>query len=208
VKKVYIASGSRVRHMLLEQARIPFSVVSHLSAEDFVYQSSMTVSDYVTLITADKMKHACLPSLAANEDELYLLTADTLAYATASGRILAKPRDRDEARLMLNLYKKEPIVVATAFCLEKREKKENSWLTVYSHTECITSNVEFHVDEELIDHYLDTVPHALASSGAGVIEGYGFTFLKKIEGSYTAILGLPLFELHQALKKSDFFTIR
>ena len=40
--------------------------------------------------------------------------------------------------------------------------------------------------------------------GAGVIEGIGQAFLKNINGSYTAVIGLPLFELRQALKKIGF----
>jgi len=40
--------------------------------------------------------------------------------------------------------------------------------------------------------------------GAGMVEGFGASFLKSINGSYSAVIGLPLFELRDALKKLDF----
>ncbi len=62
---------------------------------------------------------------------------------------------------------------------------------------------EFEVPEECIVRYL-AVSYGMKAAGAITIEGYGAQFLKKVEGSYSAIIGLPLFELREALQKLDF----
>jgi predicted house-cleaning NTP pyrophosphatase (Maf/HAM1 superfamily) len=44
----------------------------------------------------------------------------------------------------------------------------------------------------------------MVSCGAGRIEDFGENFLKSVNGSYTTILGLPMFELRRALKEIGF----
>jgi len=57
----------------------------------------------------------------------------------------------------------------------------------------------------MTDYYLEQIPHAINACGAGIIEDFGLNFLKTVNGSFTAILGLPLFELRKALTTMGFF---
>ena len=55
-----------------------------------------------------------------------------------------------------------------------------------------------------IDIYLEKTPY-LDVSGGMAIEKYGNQFLKTVQGSYSTIIGLPLFEVREALEKLGFF---
>jgi septum formation protein len=73
----------------------------------------------------------------------------------------------------------------------------------------VESKCVFEVPHELIDWYLEKLDildglSYTNVSGAMAIEGVGSQFVKSIDGSYTAIVGLPLFELRQALTELGF----
>ena len=80
-----------------------------------------------------------------------------------------------------------------------------SLINTSSHAHWTTGAIiEFYVDHDSIDKYFATFPNVLQCSGAGVVEDHGLSYLKSISGSYTAVLGLPLYELRLALKKIGF----
>jgi predicted house-cleaning NTP pyrophosphatase (Maf/HAM1 superfamily) len=56
----------------------------------------------------------------------------------------------------------------------------------------------------MVDRYFEKTPFFLNISAGCAVEGFGQSFLKSVNGSYTGILGLPLFELRQALKTLGF----
>ena len=56
-----------------------------------------------------------------------------------------------------------------------------------------------------IDFYLDQIPF-MTLSGAGFIEGIGEQFVKEINGCYSAILGLPMYKLREALFSLEFYS--
>ncbi|MDZ4154758.1 Maf family protein, partial [Methylicorpusculum sp.] len=62
----------------------------------------------------------------------------------------------------------------------------------------------FVVEDTAIDYYLDN-SIGMGTSNAIAIEGFGEQFLKKITGSYSTVIGLPLFEVRQALDELGFF---
>ena len=101
------------------------------------------------------------------------------------------------------MLRKERIELVTGCCLEKKEYK-TTWETTTQEHWVSPATLEFCVDEELVDLYLEKVPQALYACGAGVVEGFGMNFFKHMSGSFSAIIGLPLFELRQRLKKVGF----
>lgn len=201
---LYLASQSASRRELLQAAGIQFTTIDQTSDESSVAQTG-SVHDFVIAIARTKMDCAILPErIGAAHDYLFVLTADSLTFHKESGTIFGKPKDKDDARRMLNFKQDKIIEVATGCCLEKKVWNGTAWET-QAKTEWVASGaLEFFLTPEDIEKYLESVPQALHASGAGVIEGFGFNFLKTVNGSYTAIMGLPLFELRQALKGLKF----
>ena len=109
-----------------------------------------------------------------------------------------------DAREMIALLRAEPAEVVTGCCVEKRAFAQGKWTTLAR--ECWTTGalVEFMIDEDSVESYVEHMPFYRYACGGCIVEGFGQNFLKSVNGSYTAVLGLPLFELRQVLKKMAF----
>jgi len=200
---LYLASQSSSRHDLLRLADIPFQVVLHASNEKND-ASIDDFGDYVMVIAQDKMAKVVIPESARAHKEIFVMTADTLVKTSKTNKILGKPANQQEAQVMLELSCKEPVEVVTAVCIEKRMWQENEWDVLKTKTILSRSHIEFCVPRDQRADYLAKEPAAMVASGAAVIEGYGLVFLKSIQGSFTGVQGLPIFEVQQALKDLGF----
>lgn len=213
---LYLASQSRSRRLLLVQSRIPFIVINQTANEE-TYNAKLPFHEIVMHIARAKMEHAVIPQDHLNQsslqkatqhtyeksDECFVLTADTLC-ADNDGVIYGKPVDWEDAKRML-LQWRSGCTVATAFCLDKKMYSDGQWHTKERIERCVTTRISFDIPDEWIDDYLEQTP-SLTVAGAMAIEEYGALFVHSIEGSYTNIVGLPLFELRQALSKLGFFS--
>ena len=95
--------------------------------------------------------------------------------------------------------------VLTAFCLDKKIYSGGQWHTKERIERTVTTRIKFDIPEEWLNDYLDNTP-SLSVAGGMAIEEYGALFTQSIEGSYSNILGLTLFELREALSKLGFFS--
>jgi septum formation protein len=199
---LYLGSQSTVRQRLLKTAGIKFIVLQHQSDECGV-ELEKDFGKYVLGIARHKMESLVLPKIEECEkNTIFVLTADTLAKV--DDYILGKPEDLDDAKRMLKLLCSKPAEVLTGVCLEKKGWKDGMWVTEIEKHWVTKSTIEFCVDEDSYQSYFKKVPEAMVSCGAGRIEGFGESFLKSVNGSYTTILGLPMFEVLHALKEIGF----
>ena len=203
---LYLGSQSEPRQNLLKLADINFKVLTHKSSE-CVIEPSDNFEKYVIAIACDKMQHLQLPEV--KETKIFVLTADTLIKTTHTNpilgtHILGKPKDLENAKDMLRSIRNQPVDVLTGCCLQIMKAAGQHWEIEKRQCWATGAQVEFSIDEESLDLYFEKEPWALHACGAGVIEGIGQAFLKSLNGSYTAVLGLPLFELRQKLKEFDF----
>lgn len=190
---LYLASGSASRQKLLHEAQIPFLTTSH-TADETLYDKTLNLQEIVKYLAVLKMKHVVLPQ-ATDGQQIFVLTADTLTLDDA-GNILGKPLNREHAVSMLRNKKSK--ITATAVCLEKKEFYDANWhttdsLVLYGQANCIVD-----IPDHYIDLYLQKVDYR-SMSGAISVDGFGAQFVKDVQGCYTAILGLPMYELQQAL---------
>jgi len=199
---LYLGSQSKPRQKLLELAGIDYKVLGHKSDECSVDLKD-DFKDYVLSIAKDKMDNIIFP-LGKQDEKNFVLTADTLVKTEKTNQILGKPKDIQDAKRMLRLLQKESALVITGCCLEKKVFKNGEWITKDKNYWTTKTIVEFCVDEDKLDWYLQKMPQALNACCAGIIEEYGQGFLKSVNGSYTSVLGLSLYELRQALKKMGF----
>ncbi len=196
---LYLGSSSQSRQMLLREAHIPFTLVEQ-SADETKCDWGMSLQQVVEQIALFKMEHVLLPD-GKEGDVCLVLTADTLTENNA-GNLEGKPADRDDAIAKLK-SSRNGVRTGTAFCLERRIWQDGAWRVDVHILKYVVASYVFYVPDNAINFYLDNVP--VIGSGAIAIEGFGSQFLQKIDGSYTAVVGLPMFELREVLTDLGFF---
>ncbi|MEO8418584.1 MAG: Maf family protein [Methylophilaceae bacterium] len=187
--RIYLASRSPRRAELLQQIGIDYLVWP--SDVDESLLADELPEDYVVRLASTKVR-VCLTSLAAADlAMLPILAADTTVCV--DGMILGKPESDEEARTMLASMSGRWHEVHTGLALASAHGIE---------TALSTTRVELAVLSAAdIAAYIATgEPHDKA--GAYGIQGLAGTFIRRIEGSYSGVMGLPIFETATLLKKA------
>jgi septum formation protein len=177
-----LASASPRRRELLAQIGVPHSVkAAHI---DESRKPSESAREYVLRLAKEKAE--CVWREAAN---LPVLAADTTVVV--DGDIFVKPRDRDDALQMLAALSNRTHEVLTAVALATTDGVK---------TRVSESKVRFRAttEEERIAYWNTGEPKDKA--GAYAIQGMGAIFIEWIEGSYSGVMGLPLFETAELLR--------
>lgn len=126
-----------------------------------------------------------------------ILTADTtVAFGDF---VLGKPGDAQEASRILNLLSGKTHTVYTALVLSQTTMHSsaqwNQWRSLS------TTQVTFaEITQKEIDDYIAT-GDPFGKAGAYGIQGHAAQFIKRIEGSYSGVMGLPLFETNELIKQ-------
>ncbi|EXJ16349.1 Maf family protein [Imhoffiella purpurea] len=184
---IYLASNSPRRAELLTQVGVRFA---HLAVEtDETGRPGEAPEDYVRRVAADKAR-AGRARLGA-DDSLPVLAADTAVVL--GDRVLGKPRDRGEALGMLAALSGRTHRVLTAVALMTGRDLEVA---------LSESRVRFRpIEDGEARRYWETGEPADKAGGYG-IQGRGALFVEAIEGSYSGVMGLPLFETGQLLRRA------
>ena len=198
---LYFGSKSQSRRMLLEESQIPFVVVNQ-DADESLCDWGLDLPQLVLSIALFKMQHVILPDGAREGDICFVLTADTMSH-DKMGVIHGKPVDRVDAIAKIKATAQGSFL-CTAFCLDRKVWRSGSWVREERIADVVSAEFLFVVPDEWIDIYLEKTPF-LDVSGGIAVEKFGNQFLKNVQGSYSTIIGLPLFEVRQALEKLGFF---
>lgn len=201
-----LASTSKSRQRLLHESKIPFEIVKQ-DADESNFDWTLPLKDIVEQIAVHKMNHVILPKGQKEGQFCFVLTADTLGR-DSKGNICRKPTSKQDAIDMIKSYRTGS-QTGSAFCLDKKIWKNNKWETHTRVLEFVNSTYIFDIPDNWIERYFELSKAAgidyMQVSGAVAIEEFGAQFLKTMNGSYTAVVGLPMYELRQALEKLDFF---
>ena len=199
MKKLLLGSTSRSRQLLLEEAQIPFEVIGHDADEESVPRTS--ISETVQNIARLKMEHVKIPD-GQEGDVVFVLTADSMGCGV-DGTIHGKPKNREDAIKKLQALRGESSTF-TGFCIERKRYQNGAWHTEQKREGISSARCKFVVPDAWVDRYLEH-SWGLSAAGAIAIELYGAQFLEWIDGSFSAVMGLPLFEVRQALEEMGFF---
>ncbi|MEE9303543.1 MAG: Maf family protein [Thiotrichaceae bacterium] len=189
--ELILASASPRRRELLDQIGIRY----HVSPVD-IDESALPDESAETLVkrlAQEKAEAAWLQQRNKNPDiNLPVLGADTLGVLDS--QLLVKPRDYDHAYQMLSAMSGNCHEILTAVAIRHQHGCEVSLNvnTVYFKT--LT-------DKEISTYWNSGEPKDKA--GAYAIQGMGAVFIKRIEGSYSGVMGLPLYETQELLNKVD-----
>lgn len=201
---LYLGSKSESRKMLLELARIPFTVVQQ-DADESQCDWALPLPQLVANIAHHKMEHVVVPAGNAEGDYCFVLTVDTMSH-DSEGVVHGKPQSRDDAIAKIKAARNGSVVY-TAFCLDKKVWHNGVWVVQERITDIVQGSLVFDVPDEWMDRYLAAIPF-MDVAGAIAVEYYGNQFLKTVSGSYTTIVGLPLYEVRCALEKLGFFALK
>lgn len=195
-----LGSTSQSRQMLLKEALIPFKTIGHTADEDSV-DRALPFTELLQTIARLKMEHVAIPE-GKEGDIVFVLTADSMG-SDAQGNVHGKPKDKQDAIAKIKALQEESIT-ATAFCLDKKVYKNGVWQREQRIEKYRETRYRFVIPDNWIERYLEH-SWAMIASGAIAVELYGAQFLESVDGSYSAVVGLPMFELRQALEEVNFF---
>lgn len=185
IPHLILASQSPRRRYLLEQAGLTFAVFPSRFDEDSVPLANPT-DDVKTLATAKA------DVVARQYPDSWVIGADTIV--TIERTILGKPVDPREARQMLKRLSGQLHYVYTGYAIVCKNKR-----TCIS--DVIKTEVEFKaLSADEIDWYIQT-GEPFDKAGAYAIQGMGTFLVRRINGSYTNVVGLPVCELIETLLK-------
>ena len=181
--RLILASASPRRRYLLEQAGLRFEVIPSRVDEDRLPVTAPEA--YVRTLAEAKADE-----VAARHPEAWVIGADTTVVI--GDRILGKPADTDAARRMLERLSGRTHRVHTGFAVHCRRRERRIGATV-------TTAVRFkELTPEEIDWYLAT-GEPFDKAGAYAIQGIGTFLVRRIDGSYTNVVGLPVCEVIEVL---------
>ncbi len=181
-----LASKSPRRRDLLSQAGLTFKVVpSTLNEKSLRIHTQDKPEEYVRILAEAKAHE-----VARQYRDSWIIGADTMVVINDT--VLGKPRDRAEARHMLETLSGKTHKVFTGYCICCTNLGK-------SRSETVKTNVQFKQLASLeIDWYIDT-QEPFDKAGGYAVQGFGSVLIKRIEGSYTNVVGLPLCEVVEYL---------
>lgn len=175
-----LASKSPRRQQLLQQLGYQFSC-QNADVDESVFLNE-SAEDYVQRIAKAKAQAIITLQETSNCDQV-VLAADT--SVVVDGEILGKPQNFNDCQRMLTLLSNRQHQVLTAVTVAQNDRLK---------IKLVTTNVIFKTlsSQEIIQYWQTGEPHDKAGSYG--IQGIAGQFVKNIQGSYSAVVGLPLYE--------------
>lgn len=190
---LYLASRSPRRVELLKQLGLSCEIVP-ADIDESPLPGELP-EHYVVRLAQEKAA-ACLKNRASAECQHPILAADTTV--AMAGKVLGKPLDDDDARNMLQALSGSVHQVHTAVALAFAGTID----VVLS-----TTLVEMmSLSPAQIEHYLASNEHRDKAGSYG-IQGLAGAWISRIEGSYTGVMGLPVYETANLLRKYGLIAI-
>lgn len=194
---IYLASQSPRRSQLLDQLGVRHALLLPDAEEDAealeVVLRNEAPKTYVQRVTALKLQAAQERLVRRNLLPAPILCADT---TVAMGQtIFGKPEDAEAAKRMLRALSNRPHRVLTAIALGHGEQYavgcSESWVTFAE------------ISDLDLEAYVAT-GEPMGKAGAYAVQGRAAAYIANMSGSYSGIMGLPLFETAQALRSMGF----
>ena len=184
--KVILASGSPRRRELMAGLGVNYEV-RILPDVDESYPDTLQ-GEEIPLYIAKEKADAYIPMMQPNE---LIIMADTIVWL--DGKVLGKPRDREDALQMLRTMSGRTHEVFTGVCITTTDWQRS--FTAQTEVRFAT------LSEDEIIYYVDNFKPMDKAGAYGVQEWIGFIGVENISGSYYNIMGLPVQKLYRELLK-------
>lgn len=183
-KKIILASKSPRRQELLKGLGLNFEVRTKDIEE--TYSADLRAED-VPVFLSEKKANEFLHELKSGE---IIITSDTIVIH--QGKILEKPKSKEEAHEMLRRLADSEHIVVTGVCIQSLEKK-----IVFSDLTLVEFSA---LTDEEIDFYIENYKPFDKAGSYGAQDWIGFVAIKKLTGSYFNVMGLPVHRVYAELK--------
>lgn len=179
-----LASNSQRRQEILKDAGFNFKVITSNIEET---SDKKIITERILDIAEKKLEQ-----IVKNNKNKFILAADTVVEL--NGKIFGKPKNREEAFSFLKTLSGQIHRVITAYVFKNISKN-------ILIKEIVVSEVKFFdLDDETINWYLDT-GEPFDKAGAYGIQGYGRILVEKINGDFYSIMGFPISNFLENLRK-------
>lgn len=182
---IILASGSPRRQQFLKDLNLNFEI--RLKDVEEIYPEELK-AEQITNFLAELKANAFEDTLQPND---ILITSDTIVWH--NGKALGKPKDYDDSFQILRSLSGNTHEVITSVCF----KLNNETTTFHEVTKVTFKDLS---DEE-IDYYIKNYTPFDKAGSYGIQEWIGFIGVSKIEGSYANVMGLPVDQVYEYLKK-------
>jgi septum formation protein len=190
MKKIILASQSPRRKQLMEQAELSFEIRTAHADEHFPADMA---AEQVPLFIASNKAGAVLDSLTREERaQAIVIAADTVVVL--DNKIIGKPKDEEDAKSILrSLAGRVHRVITGLIVLTADGREETAEVT----------EVHFHpLTEAQIAHYVQQYKPMDKAGAYAIQEWIGLVGIKKIDGDFYNVMGLPVNKLLQMLPKT------
>lgn len=190
--RIILASKSPRRKELLEQIGLSFEVLVSDADENLDID---TPEEFVKELSRIKSK-AVMDLMNGIDENTLIIGADTVVVY--DGKILGKPKDEADAFSMLKMLSDNEHEVITGVTLLSKKNGEIDMDTFYEKTKVFT----YEMSDSEIKEYIAT-KEPMDKAGSYGIQGIGGKFIKKIEGDYNNVVGLPVSRIYQKIKENN-----
>lgn len=192
-KKLSLILGSQSprRKELLSWINIPYTI----RTADLDEISNETDPSRVAVDLASQKARAVFEKIATELEFPFVISSDTIVVL--DGKIYGKPKDRAEAQSILSELsdRTHQVITGVSFLFKDLESEKSREHLFYDSTE-VTFN---EITPDLMDAYLAT-GDSMDKAGAYGIQGPSLTFISKVNGSYSNVVGFPLDKIVNELK--------
>lgn len=192
MEPIILASSSPRRQEILKMLKIPYRVIMPNIDETF---SPVLEKEEVTELLAREKVLAVIQSLPVGQEIPWVLGADTLVIY--KDKIYGKPESQEQAFNFLKEFQGNTHTIITSLVLYNGRKHTTSSRI------CKTQVTFAPMTDEEIQWYVDTGEWHGAAGGYR-IQSLASCFISKIEGSYSCVIGLPIYELYDILKEQGY----
>ena len=181
---IYLASNSPRRKKLLEQLNLKFKTFS-VDCDEIIEKGESPV---------EAVKRLSLKKLLLAKEKVkngIIITADTIVVI--NGKIIGKPVNKKDAERILNRLSDKTHIVYTGFSIFNSKKDKT--ITDYEKTLVTFRGLE----NREIKKYIATGSPMDKAGAYGIQDDFGAVFIKKINGCYNNVVGLPLTKVYRNL---------
>lgn len=187
MENIILASASPRRRELLAQAGFSFEVK--------VSDAQETITEKEPSRIVEELARRKAEAVAASEENALIIGADTIV--AVDGHILGKPHSREEAFSMLSMLQGRAHQVYTGVALLSKQAGQEKRQVFSEKTEVFMYPM---TEQEIWDYIATGEP--MDKAGAYGIQGRAAVYIRKIDGDYNNVVGLPIARLYQKMKES------
>lgn len=184
LQPIILASGSPRRQQYLREMGLRFSVQTTSVTE--LPQTNEDSDSFVLRMAREKAA-----AVSAEFPDSWVISGDTVVCL--GDKILGKPSDEDEAVALLMALSGRKHYVKTAFCVAYGIREVEI-------AQLVATKVFFAKFSEAVARAYVAAGESLDKAGAYGIQGKGIFLVRAIEGSYSNVVGMPLYELMEVLQ--------